>query len=129
MEMLNPTGLNPTTICGMALDFSDIEFLEGESEVYEEIKTALDSYIQYVSVFKVNSITITGHADDAGFFFENDIMAAMRAHNAKSYMIEKGVDESLIQVISASNTVPVVTDPENLDLDHTSNNRISIVIE
>lgn len=127
IEMKDPKGLNPTTICDMALDFSDIEFLEGESETYKEIKKALDSYIQYVTVFNVNKVTITGHADDAGSSWENDIMASVRAYNIKAYMIEKGVDEELIEVISAGDTQPVVT--EGSDLDPTSNNRVSIDIE
>ncbi|MBQ4820352.1 OmpA family protein [Aquimarina sp. MMG016] len=127
MEMQDPKGLNPRTICGMALDFSDIEFLEGESEAYDDIKKALDSYIQYVNVFKVNKITITGHADDAGSSFENEIMSAVRASNVKAYMVEKGVDESLIETVFAGDTQPANIDGSDIDV--TTNNRISINIE
>ncbi|MDY8134115.1 OmpA family protein [Aquimarina sp. 2201CG5-10] len=129
IEMQDPKGIDVNAICGMVLDFSDIEFLEGESEAYEEIKKALDSYIQYVKIFKVNKIQITGHSDDAGTSFENEIMSAVRASNVKAYMIEKGVDENLIEVIFAGDTQPVVTDESSSNLDITSNNRVSINIE
>ncbi len=127
MEMRDPKNLVQSQICNMALDFSPIEFLVGESEAYKEIQKALDSYIQYVTIFKVNSVKIIGHADDAGSTFENEIMSAMRASNVKQYMIEKGVDESLIEVVGAGNTMPIVTTGSDLDPD--SNNRVEIKIE
>ncbi|MBP2834197.1 OmpA family protein [Aquimarina sp. U1-2] len=127
MEMRAPKNLVAGQICNMALDFSPIEFLIGESEIYTEIQKALDSYIQYVTIFKVNSVKIIGHADDAGSAFENEIMSAMRASNVKQYMIEKGVEESLIEIVAAGDTIPVVD--EDSDLDPDSNNRVEIKIE
>ncbi len=127
MEMRDPKNLVAGQVCNMALDFSPIEFLVGESEAYTEIQKALDSYIQYVTIFKVNSIKIIGHADDAGSTFENEIMSAMRASNVKQYMIEKGVDESLIEIVAAGDTSPVVTTGSDLDPD--SNNRVEIKID
>ncbi len=127
MEMRDPKNLVSGQVCDMALDFSPIEFLVGESEAYKEIQKALDSYIQYVSIFKVNSVKIIGHAEDAGSSFENEIMSAMRAINVKQYMIEKGVDESLIEVIAAGDTEPIVT--TGSDLDPESNNRVEIKID
>ncbi|WP_109298868.1 OmpA family protein [Aquimarina sp. AU474] len=127
MEMKNPKNLVAGQVCNMALDFSPIEYLVGESETYTEIQKALDSYIQYVTIFNVNSVKIIGHADDAGSEFENEIMSGMRAANVKQYMIEKGVDESLIEVVIAGNSEPVVA--TGTDLDPDSNNRIEIKIE
>ncbi len=127
MEMKTPKNLVAGQVCNMALDFSPIEFLVGESEAYKEIQKALDSYIQYVTIFKVSTVKIIGHADDAGSRFENEIMSAMRASNVKKYMIEKGVDESLIEIIAAGDTSPVVTTGSDLDPD--SNNRIEIKIK
>ena len=127
MEMRDPKGIDPQQICNMALDFSPVEFLVGESEAYSEIQKTLDSYIQYINTFNVNSVKIVGHADDAGSTFENEIMSAMRASNVKKYMVEKGVDESLIEIIAAGNTEPIVT--EGSDLDQDSNNRVEIKIE
>ncbi len=127
MEMRSTKGLIADQVCNMALDFKPIEFLVGESEAYKEIKEALDSYIQYVTIFNVNSVKIIGHADDAGSTFENEIMSAVRAFNVKSYMVEKGVDESLIEIVAAGETAPIVT--EGSDLDPESNNRVEIKIE
>ncbi len=128
MEMRDPKNLVAGQVCNMALKFSPIEFLIGESEAYKEIQKALDSYIQYVTIFKVSSVKIIGHADDAGSTFENEIMSAMRAVNVKNYMVEKGVDESLIEIVAAGNTAPIVTE-ERTDLDPESNNRVEIKIE
>ncbi|GAA4277757.1 OmpA family protein [Aquimarina mytili] len=127
MEMRDPKNLVANQVCNMALKFSPIEFLIGESEAYTEIKKALDSYIEYATIFKVNSVKIIGHADDAGSKFENEIMSAMRASNVKQYMIEKGVDESLIEIVAAGDTSPVVSTGSDLDPD--SNNRVEIKIK
>ncbi|WP_161634405.1 OmpA family protein [Aquimarina pacifica] len=127
MEMRSNKNFTPSQVCNMALDFSPVEFLVGESEAYPEIQKLLDSYIQYIQVFKVASVKITGHADDAGSTFENEIMSAVRASNVKKYFVEKGIDESLIEVISAGNTAPIVTAGSNLDPE--SNNRVEIKIE
>ncbi len=127
MEMRDPKNLVAGQVCNMALKFSPVEFLVGESEAYKEIQQALDSYIQYVTIFKVSSVKIIGHADDAGSSFENEIMSAMRAANVREYMISKGVDESLIEIVAAGNTMPVVKDDS--DLDSESNNRVEIKIE
>ncbi len=127
MEMRDTKNLSSSQVCDMALDFSPVEFLIGESEAYTEIKKALDSYIQYVKIFKVTSVKIIGHADDAGTAFENEIMSAMRASNVKQYFVEQGIDESIIEVIAAGNTEPIVV--AGSDLDPESNNRVEIKIE
>lgn len=127
MEMYNPEGLDANAICNMALDFEPIEFLEGEYEAYNEIKKSLDKYIQYVKIFKVNTIKVIGHADDAGTAFENEIMSAVRAIQVKKYFVAQGIDEALIEILYKGDTEPIVT--ENSDLDPTSNNRVEIKIE
>lgn len=131
LEMRDTRDLSTAQICDMALDFSPLEFLVGESEVYPEIQKQLDSYIQYISIFNVKKVQIVGHADDSGSIFENEIMSAMRASNVKRYFVEKGIDESLLEVVAAGNTKPIVTaeTEEDSDLDKESNNRIEIVIE
>ncbi|WP_082422527.1 OmpA family protein [Aquimarina longa] len=127
MEMRDPKNLVASQVCNMALDFLPVEFLIGESEAYKEIQQKLDSYIQYVKIFKVTTVKIIGHADDGGSSFENEIMSAMRANNVKKYFVEQGIDEPLIEVIAAGNTEPIVT--ENSNLDPESNNRVEIKIE
>lgn len=127
MEMRDTKNLTSGQVCDMALDFSPVEFLVGESEAYKEIQETLDSYIQYVTIFKVNTVKIIGHADDAGSSFENEIMSAMRASNVKKYFVEQGIDESLIEIVAAGDTMPVVTADSNLDPE--SNNRVEIKIE
>ncbi len=125
MEMRAPKNLVAGQVCNMALDFSPIEYLIGESEAYTEIKKALDSYIEYVTIFKVSSIKLIGHADDAGSTFENEIMSAMRASNVKKYMVENGVDESLIEIVAAGDTQPATDKGADPD----SNNRVEIKIK
>ena len=127
MEMYNPEGLDADVVCNMALDFAPIEFLEGEYEAYKEIKKSLDKYIQYVKIFKVNTVKIIGHADDAGTPFENEIMSAVRAIQVKNYFVEQGIDETLIEILYKGDKEPIVT--EDSDLDPTSNNRVEIKIE
>lgn len=127
-EMKDVQNLNVNDICNMALDFSDIEYLIGESEVYEEIKTALDSYLQYLKIFDVNSIKIIGHANDSEIAFENEILSAARAGFVKTYLVENGVDESLIEFMGVSNSQP--REEEGIDATELgSNARVQIIIE
>lgn len=127
-EMQDVKGVDVDNICNMALDFSDIEYLIGESEVYTEIKTALDSYLQYLKVFKFNSIKIVGHANDSEIEFENEILSAARAGFVREYLIENGIDETLIEHVGVSNTEP----KEGDDIDNNelgSNARVQIIID
>ncbi|AXT53269.1 hypothetical protein D1818_21470 [Aquimarina sp. BL5] len=127
-EMQDVKGVDVDNICNMALDFSDIEYLIGESEVYEEIKAVLDSYLQYLKVFKFDSIKIVGHANDSEIEFENEILSAARAGFVREYLIENGIDETLIEHIGISNTEP----KEGEGIDNTelgSNARVQIIIE
>ncbi|WP_299437828.1 OmpA family protein [uncultured Aquimarina sp.] len=127
-EMQDVQGVDVDNICDMALDFSDVEYLIGESEVYEEIKTALDSYLQYLKVFKFDSIKIVGHANDSEIEFENEILSSARAGFVKEYLIENGIDETLIEHIGISNTEPKEGDGiDNTELG--SNARVQIIIE
>jgi len=125
-EMRDAQNLNVDDVCNMALDFSDIEYLIGESEVYEEIKTALDSYLQYLKIFKVNSIKIIGHANDSEINFENEILSSARANFVQDYLIENGIDENLIEVEGVGSTQP----KEEMDTKELgSNARVQIIIE
>ncbi|WP_298543911.1 OmpA family protein [uncultured Aquimarina sp.] len=127
-EMQDVQGVAVDNICNMALDFSDIEYLIGESEVYEEIKAALDSYLQYLKVFKFDSIKIVGHANDSEIEFENEILSSARAGFVREYLVENGIDETLIEHVGVSNTEP----KEGEGIDNTelgSNARVQIIIE
>jgi len=126
-ELKSTKSISAGQVCNMALKFSPIDFLVGESEAYTEIQKILDPYVQYVTLFKVKSVKIVGHADDAGSAFENYIMSATRAYNVKKYMVENGVDESLIEIIGEGDKKPIVT--KGSDLDPTSNNRVEIQID
>ena len=127
-EMQSIGNLVEADVCNMALDFSDIDYLIGETEVYEEIKASLDSYLQYIKIFKVNSIKIVGHANDTELDFENEIIAATRADYVREYLIENGVDELLIESIGVANTEP--RELEEGDIEELgSNARVQIIIE
>lgn len=127
-ELQDVQNLVEEDVCNMALDFKDIEYLIGETEVYEEIKKALDSYLQYLKIFKVNSIKIVGHANDTQLEFENDIISATRADFVKEYLIENGIDETLIESVGVSNSEPKELEPgEEEELG--SNARVQIIIE
>ncbi|WP_378187061.1 OmpA family protein [Aquimarina sp. W85] len=102
LEMQSTQNLMPQDICSMVLEFKDIEFLNGESETDSVVEKELDTYIQYVQLFKVDAIKIKGYANDAGSAFENEIMASTRALNVKEYFINKGIDASLIEIVDAN---------------------------
>ncbi len=112
MELQTPKNLIPENICTMVLEFTDVEYLIGESEVYPEIAKALDDYIQYLKIFKVNTVKITGYADDGGSEFENEIMASARVQNVQQYFIEKGIPETLITIVAPQEADVPTENPE-----------------
>ncbi len=130
-EMQDVQGVAVDDICNMALDFNDIEYLIGESEVYTEIKTALDFYLQYLKVFKFNSIKIIGHSNDSEINFENEILSSARAGFVRDYLVENGIDESLIiETIGVADTQPKEEEGEALSTTELgSNARVQILIE
>ncbi|GAA3514646.1 hypothetical protein GCM10022393_30760 [Aquimarina addita] len=128
LEMRSVSNLVESDVCNMALDFSDVEYLIGESEVYQEIKKELDSYLQYLKIFKVNRVQIIGHANDSEISFENEILSYARAGFVKAYLIENGIDETLIESTGVANTQPQ-DDPEIDNTELGSNARVQIIIE
>ena len=127
-ELQKVENLVEENVCNMALDFSDIEYLIGETEVYEEIKAALDSYLQYMKIFKINSIKIIGHANDTGIDFENEIIASTRADFVREYLIENGIDEMIIEAVGVANTEPKPLEEDEVE-EPGSNARVEIIIE
>lgn len=128
LEMQSVSNLVESDVCNMALDFSDIEYLIGESEVYEEIKKELDSYLQYLKIFKVNRVQVIGHANDSEIQFENEILSSARAGFVKTYLVENGIDEALIEEVGVANTQPQ-DNPEIDNAELGSNARVQIIIE
>ncbi|UZO80863.1 OmpA family protein [Aquimarina sp. ERC-38] len=127
-ELQKVENLVEDDICNMALDFKDIDYLIGETEVYEEIKTALDSYLQYMKIFKIDSIKIIGHANDTSIDFENEIIADTRADYVREYLIENGIDETIIEAVGVANTEPKELEEGELE-EPGSNARVQIIIE
>lgn len=128
IPLKNTSGSNPAAVCNMAFEFSDIEYLEGESDVYKEIKKGLESYIQYATAFNVESVQVIAFADDAGSAWENEIMAWARAANVKEYMIEQGVEEELIEIVYGADAASAAGDSKP-GAEPASNNRVAINIE
>ncbi len=146
IEIQDTKSVMPETICNMALDFKDVEFLIGESEIEEDIKKSLNSYIQYAKVFKITAIKIIGHANDGDAVVKdeteedeenkeseiesgdpNEMLSLARANNVKAYFIENGIPEELIEAIGIGNTSPI----EEIDgkIDAKSNSRVQIKFE
>ena len=70
------------------------------SELSEESKKILDTQSEWLKSDVAIKITIEGHCDERGTREYNIALGEKRANAAKSYLLEKGVEESRISVIS-----------------------------
>ena len=100
---------------------------------------AISSADYYAEVYATSSDAAPvqfsiAYADDAGSFFENEIMSAMRANSVKEYMIQKGVDASLIETLTVGDVSPAIAEDGGEEetaptVDPESSNRVEIRIQ
>lgn len=107
---------NPVVISGYALNA--VEMDAAMLQQLEEVFNILSQHPNY-------QITIFGNTCDLGDDNINDLKGRQRAENAKGYMVNKGISESRITVVSDGATKPVV---ENSSVENRKlNRRIEVV--
>ena len=85
---------------------SRILFNFNESNLLDNGKKTLDGIVDKV---KGQRIQIVGHTDELGSKEYNFRLGKERADAARSYLISKGLDGSLIYALSAGESLPLVT--------------------
>lgn len=92
---------NQTKIESEEIEVQDrILFNYDSSEINDEAKKILDTQAEWLKSDTSIKVTIEGHCDERGTREYNIALGEKRANAAKTYLIEKGVADSRIQVIS-----------------------------
>jgi len=92
---------NQTKIEGEEIEVQDrVLFNYDSSEVNDEAKKILDTQAEWLKSDPSIKVTIEGHCDERGTREYNIALGEKRANATKNYLLEKGVAESRIQVIS-----------------------------
>lgn len=96
-------------------------------DVYSAMGNQLDEVYGILIENPDFNITIIGNTCDLGNDTINDLKGLQRAENAKSYLVNKGISESRITVVSDGSTKPVV---ENSSIENRKlNRRIEVVFD
>lgn len=90
------------------------------TELTKEQKSQLDEIAVVMNKYNDLSLTITGHTCSKGYKSVNRRVGLRRANVAKTYLIEKGVEDSRISTSSMGEESPVV---DNLPIENRQMNR------
>ena len=122
------------TAVPMALEplSATVGFPEGGAELAAEARAAIDALLESEQVAKGWPITLGGHSDAGGSDAANLRASEARAQAVADYMVEKGVAESRITIVSFGEQNPVAPnarpDGEPDEEGRARNRRVDIVI-
>ena len=98
-----------------------------ETKLTSEQKRDLDDVVSFMKKWPDSKITIVGHTCSLGNDAVNNRIGLNRAHRAKQYLLENGIDESRIEEISKAATEPCTSnDTEDGRL---QNRRITFIVK
>lgn len=92
----------------------------------------LEAWLQHMSNYPEMEIEITAHTDVRGDEQMNMVLTEVRAKNAKTYLVAKGINEARIKAVGKGETQPrnhCVESAECSDEEHQQNNRLEIKIK
>lgn len=73
-----------------------IYFSSGKSKIRKKSRKMLDNVADVLSRYDFVKVEISGHTDDVGDHDKNMTLSGERAEAVKSYLVDKGIDESRI---------------------------------
>ena len=97
LPVLDKTGLT---------SIGDVNFSINESSVQSRFYRVLNETANLLKSMPGSSILISGHADITGGEGLNERLALKRANSIKKYLVSRGIESSLIEVVSFGETKP-----------------------
>lgn len=97
------------------------------SKLTTEQEKALDKVVGFMRKYPNAKITVIGHTCSLGSDKINDIVGQRRAQQAKSYLIEQGIDENRIEEVSKGATEPCSSNDTNEG--RLQNRRITFIVK
>jgi peptidoglycan-associated lipoprotein len=87
---------------------STVFFEFDSSDLTRKAKKSLKKQSVWINVNSFKSVVIQGHCDSRGSDAYNEVLGEKRALAVKEYLVEKGVDSSILKVVSYGENRPAV---------------------
>jgi peptidoglycan-associated lipoprotein len=105
---------------------SDINFDFDSSSIRPDAREILKANADYLLKHRISSIVVEGHCDERGTAEYNMALGQRRAQETKKYLINLGIQESIIKTISYGEERPL--DPNNNEEAWATNRRAHFVV-
>jgi peptidoglycan-associated lipoprotein len=105
---------------------SDINFDYDSSGILPDAREILKVNAAYLLKHKVSSVVVEGHCDERGTAEYNMALGQKRAQETKKYLINLGIQESIIKTVSYGEERPL--DPNNNEEAWDKNRRAHFVV-
>lgn len=105
---------------------SDINFDYDSSSIRPDAREILKTNADYLLKHRISSIVVEGHCDERGTAEYNMALGQKRAQETKKYLINSGIQESIIKTVSYGEERPL--DPNNNEEAWDKNRRAHFVV-
>ena len=105
---------------------SDINFDYDSSGIRPDARAILKTNADYLLKHKTSSVVVEGHCDERGTAEYNMALGQKRAQETKKYLINLGIQESIIKTVSYGEERPL--DPNNNEEAWDKNRRAHFVV-
>ncbi|MFA5195824.1 MAG: peptidoglycan-associated lipoprotein Pal [Bacteroidales bacterium] len=105
---------------------SDINFDYDSSSIRPDAREILKTNADYLLKHKTSSVVVEGHCDERGTAEYNMALGQKRAQETKKYLINLGIQESIIKAVSYGEERPL--DPNNNEEAWDKNRRAHFVV-
>jgi peptidoglycan-associated lipoprotein len=105
---------------------SDINFDYDSSSIRPDAREILKTNADYLLKHKTSSVVVEGHCDERGTAEYNMALGQKRAQETKKYLINLGIQESIIKTVSYGEERPL--DPNNNEEAWDKNRRAHFVV-
>lgn len=114
-------------MAGTKSPVSDINFDYDSSSLSPDAREILKANASYFMRKRVSSITIEGHCDERGTAEYNMALGERRAEETKKYLINLGINESMMRTVSFGEENPL--DPASNEEAWSQNRRAHFVVK
>jgi peptidoglycan-associated lipoprotein len=105
---------------------SDINFDYDSSSIRPDAREILKTNADYLLKHKTSAVVVEGHCDERGTAENNMALGQKRAQETKKYLINLGIQESIIKTVSYGEERPL--DPNNNEEAWDKNRRAHFVV-
>lgn len=100
-------------------------FVFNQSSLPANAAEQLDSMVVWITMARPAIVWVTGHADVTGGERHNQTLSEARAASVRRALIDRGIDESIIESTGEGESEPLITDATTQE-QHARNRRVSI---